>query len=201
MIPRIIFRSVPETTTTEVESYWAGIQDLHPGWQFITYRDPIDATLFPRSSPFWDDCTSGAQLAGLIRLEGMINHGGIWVDSDYEAFRPFDELLEHQAFAAWEDVNVIPDAILGFERNHPALSDMLDEAIRMLPWGAWESGPGVTTRRLQGRADVTLLDPPSFYPVHWSDKTAHTTTELTSKHPESFGWHHYAASWPGSYQG
>lgn len=200
MIPRRLVRTVPTTTTAEVEAFWAHTLDLHPGWETVTHRDPIDPTLFPLTSPHWAACSSGAQLAGLIRLEDLYHHGGIYLDSDMQMFRPLDTLLEHRAFAAWEDGSVIPDAVLGFEAHHPALTAMISDAITLLPHGAWESGPGVTTRNLQGRNDVTLLPPVTFYPVHYLDKG-----ELDSfnpeDHPEAFGMHRWHASWPGSYQG
>jgi len=201
VIPRIVFRSVPRTTSPQVETWWRGVVELTPGWEHITYRDPINPAKFPLTSPHWKRCTSGAQLAGLIRLEALYNHGGVWLDSDVELWRPLDSLLPLHGVAAWEDRNVVPDAVMGFEPEHPVLAGMIAEALRMLGHGAWESGPGVSTRNLVGRDDVLLLPPGSFYPVHWQDKTPHDAEVLRAEQPWAFGWHHYAASWPGSYQG
>lgn len=200
MIPARIVRTVPRNTTAAVEAYWAHALELHPGWESQTWRDPIDPRAFPLTSHAWSRCGSGAQLAGLIRLEDLYHRGGIYLDSDVELFRPLDELLEYQAFAAWEDQNVIPDAVLGFEAHHPALLPMIIEAIDRLPLGAWESGPGVSNRWLRDRDDVTLLPPASFYPVHYLEKVELARFNPTD-HPETYGMHRWAASWPGSYQG
>lgn len=196
MIPRVLHRTVPTETTAEVEAWWDRFQAMHPGWQFRTYRDPIDPALFPRTSPLWARCENGAQKAGLIRLEALVTHGGVYVDSDVEPFRPFDPLLGTQAFCAWEDESTIPDAVLGARAHHPAFEQMLDEAIDAVrrKRGAWESGPGVTTRNLPGRNDVLCLPPGAFYPYHYLAKSQRT--QVT---PESMPWvfcvHHWHGSW------
>jgi hypothetical protein len=82
MIPRRLIRTVPEQTVDEVEGFWSRVVELHPGWEHVTYRDPIDAALFPVTSPLWGRCRSGAQRAGLIRLEALARVGGIYLDSD-----------------------------------------------------------------------------------------------------------------------
>lgn len=201
MIPRRIIRSVPADTSAEVEAWWQKAIGLHPGWTMTTYRDPVNPNHFPISRDAWPLCQNGAQLAGLIRLEALWHLGGIWLDSDVELFRPLDSLLHCSAFAAWEDATTVPDAVLGAVPGHPAIRACLDEALRRIrttdgDWrtgnGAWSTGPGVTTAVLPDRDDVLLLPPPSFFPVHYSEK------DLTRSHepaPFTFGIHHWAASW------
>lgn len=204
MIPRRLVRTVPTDTTVEVEAFWAHAVELHPGWEHVTLRDPIDPGAFPLTSPHWATCTSGAQRAGLIRLEELFWRGGIYLDSDVELYRPLDSLLPVYGFAAWEDANCIPDAVLGFEPMAPVVKDMLDEAVTRLADGAWESGPGVTTRNLAGEADVLLLPPGAFFPYHYSRKRlfdptrpqgAHARTRLPREQPWAFGAHHWHHSW------
>lgn len=201
MIPPRIIRSVPAETPDEIEGWWKIATDLHPGWDMVTFRDPIDPTAFPLTSPVWPLAKSGAQLAGLVRLEALWHTGGVWLDSDVELFKPLTPLLHCDAFAGWEDANVVPDAVLGARAFHPAILACINEAIRRiqtddLDWrtgnGAWSTGPGVTTLVLPTFDDVLLLPPASFYPVHYTDK------HLTRSHvpaPCSFGVHHWNASW------
>lgn len=194
VIPRLIFRSVPEETSEQVERFWAGIGALHVGWKLITYRDPIDPAQFPISSPHWDRCTSGAQRAGLIRLEGLLNHGGIWLDSDVELYRTLDSLLYLSAFAGWEDAKVVPDAVLGAVPGHPAIARCLELAIEVLDQGPWASGPGVTTATLPGRSDVLLLPPGSFYTIHYTERHKLGDAQNLAG-PWSFGQHYWEGSW------
>lgn len=204
MIPRRIIRSVPTDTTEQVEAWFVRAADLHPGWEMVTHRDPIEPWRFPITAPFWPRCQNGAQLAGLIRLEALYSEGGIWLDSDVELFRPLDSLLHCSAFAAWEDANVVPDAVLGAVPQHPAIGACLVDACRRIAtddgdWrtgnGAWSTGPGVTTSILPGRDDVLLLPPGSFFPVHYSEKAL---CAAYTPEPWTFAIHHWAASWlPG----
>lgn len=206
MIPARLIRTVPTDTSDEVEAFWDGAAALHPGWEMVTYRDPIDPVLFPMTSPHWERCTTGAQLAGLIRLEALWHRGGIYIDSDFECFRPFTPLLGVPAFAGWEDAKTVPDAVIGAEPGHLAIGCCLHLAILRLTndkaraddWkqgrGAWSTGPGVTTTTLPGRDDVLLLAPGSLYPYHYTEKQRRHDN-LRALHPYAFGAHHWHASW------
>lgn len=203
MIPPILIRTVPEHTTPEVEGYWDSAMVLHPGWAFITYRDPLDSYLFPITSPYWGRCQSGAQLAGLVRLEALHRLGGVYVDSDVQLFRPLDPLRSLGCFAAWEDDNVVPDAVMGATPGHPAIRACIDLALERIQststdWrtgnGAWSTGPGVTTTVLPTFDGVTLLGPESFFPVHYTEKDQLAGFD-PADHPEAYGLHHWHGSW------
>lgn len=172
LIPRILHRTVPAETTEEVEGWWRKFQALHPGWEYRTYREPIDPDLWPLTADRWGKCQNGAQKAGLIRLEALLTHGGVYVDSDVEPFKSLEPLLSLQAFAAWEDETVVPDAVLGSKPGHPAFEMMIERARAVVQGNgdAWGSGPGVTTECLPGRSDVLLLPPGAFYPHHYLRK-------------------------------
>lgn len=198
-IPRIFHRVVPERTSDEVEGYWAALQELHPGWRFLTHRDPLVPREWPETSSRWRVVTSGASLADLIRLEALWRWGGIYVDSDFEPFASFEPLLPLQAFAAWEDHRTVPNAVMGARREHPAIRLCLDEAKRAVRRSTWDGGPGVTTKVLVGRPDVLLFPPGTFYPVHYRDPDRDAlmaaTDQLRQLQPWALGLHRYAGSW------
>lgn len=199
-LPRLIFRTIPEGPEREdVARWWAGVQALHPGWFCITYQDPLPPSQFPITAPLWDRCVSGAQKAGLIRLEALHRHGGIYLDSDVEVFRNLGPLLQVEGFAAYEDPGVIPDAVLGAKAAHPAIAECLTLACQRLvaasgQWqtdGPWGTGPGVTTTVLAGRDDFLVLPPDSFYRIHYTQKARLGEPPL----PFEFGRHHWHNSW------
>lgn len=190
MIPKILHRTVPEHTTAQVEAWWAKAVELHPDWTHLTWRDPLSPADWPLTSEHWDRCPTGAQKAGLIRLEAILTHGGVYIDSDLELWRPLDPLLPVPFWAQWEDNDTIPDFVFGAERDHPILHELLAAAIDELKHGPWASGPGVFTKLLPGR--VLLLPPQCFAPVHYTqrDKLAdHRPTRY------GFGMHHWHGSW------
>lgn len=194
MIPARMVRTVPEVTSDEVEGFWSEAIRLHPGWQMVTLRDPLDPADFPRTSPHWSRCTSGAQMAGLVRLEAILTDGGVYIDSDVECYRPFDDLLPLGCFAGWEDSQTVPDFVFGATAGHPAIEECMQSAIGCLDEGAWRSGPGVFTAILPNRDDVTLLGPDAFAPYHYTER--HRRHEdHRSRVPSAYAAHHWHGSW------
>lgn len=195
-IPRILHRTVPQETSEQVEAWWAEFERLHPGWDCKTYREVIDPAEWPLTGDLFDRCQNGAQKAGLIRLEALHRDGGVYVDSDCEPFSSLEPYLRCEAFAGWEDTKVVPDAVMGFRKGHPALDEMIAKARASIEGGgdAWLSGPGVSTECLPGRDDVLLLPPGAFYPMHYLDRD---TRELVQaeRPPWSPLMHHYHHSW------
>jgi hypothetical protein len=197
-IPRIFHRVVPEHTSPDVERWWQELQAMHPGWRFLTHRDPLEPREWPETAKHWRRCKTGASLADLVRLEALWRWGGIYLDSDVEPYRSFEPLLPLQAFAAWEDARVVPNAVMGARREHPAIRECIDLAVRAVRKGTWEGGPGVTTRVLVGRPDVLLLPPGSFYPVHYRDPEREALMDSPAtreNNPWAFALHRYAGSW------
>jgi hypothetical protein len=200
-IPRILHRVVPEHTDAQAETWWSEFQAMHPGWEFRTHRDPLDPKDWPISAPHWGKCRNGPQFADLIRLEALVRDGGIYVDQDMQPLRPLDPLLPLHAFAAWEDANSVPNAVLGARTGHPALKEALDLAIERLSVkdrpdrATWAAGPGVTTKVLVGRDDVLVLPPGSFYEVHYRDARERLPNFDKKAAPWAFALHHWWGSW------
>lgn len=195
MIPTRLIRTVPEETTEEVEAWWVQARLLHPHWTHITLRDPVHRSSFPLTSSFWDTCESGAQLADLIRLEELYHRGGVYIDSDYEAWRPFDSLTGLKAFAAWEDEHHVPNAVMGFPPRHPALMDAIDMARLRHDHGTWEAGVGVTTEVFPQHSDIVLFPPGTFYPVHYRVKNLVDWSKVQEQNPWAYGAHRWRHSW------
>jgi mannosyltransferase OCH1-like enzyme len=206
VIPRVLHRTVPEHTNGEVEQWWTEAVDLHPDWQHRTWRDPLNPDDFPLTASSWHRCTSGAQFAGLVRLEVLWHLGGVYIDSDFEPYRPFDPLLGAGCFAGYEDEKVVPDAVIGAEAGHPAIEACLKLALQRInstseDWRtgctAWATGPGVTNTVLRDRCDVLLLPPAAFYPLHYANKHRAKWASVRENNPWSFGAHRWHHSWDG----
>ena len=193
-ISKRLIRTVPEAVDDEQEHLWEIACALHPDWEHITHRDPVDRDLFPMTSKHWDTCESGAQLADLIRAEDLYWRSGIYLDSDVEVLKPLDPLLNTKGFAGWEDENHICNAVMGFEAGHPALREYLELAIQRHGEGTWLAGVGAFTEVMRGRDDVLLLAPGSLYPVHY--RQSMPPTGLVRLHnPWAYTIHHWNHSW------
>lgn len=196
LIPKVFHRTVPADTSAEVEENWGKFVDAHPDWEHRTHREPLDPADWPLTGHLFDKCQNGAQKAGLVRLEALVTHGGVYVDSDVDCWQPWDSLLWVPAFAGWEDETTVPDAVLGSVPHHPVFEAMLLAAVLAVGGGAdaWTSGPGVTTKYLPGRPDVLLLPPGAFYPWHYLQKGT-ATDHSPERDPWCFGPHAWAHSW------
>lgn len=195
MIPSRLVRTVPESTTDDVERYWNWACALHPHWEHITLRDPVNRADFPSTSHLWDSCESGAQMADLIRAEELWRRGGVYIDSDVEVYRSFDPLLGLDGFAGWDCVDYIPNAIMGFHPGHPAIGRVVELAIERHHQGTWPAGVGVTTEVFKGRNDMALLPPGSFYPVFWRDRDRTNWKAVEAQNPWAYCVHRAHHSW------
>lgn len=195
-MPKLIHRTVPAERSPEVDEYWAAFAEMNPGWELKSWEEPLNPDDFPITSPLWPLCDSGAQKAGLIRLELLWSYGGMYVDSDCKPLKPLDPLLGFQVVAGWEDAQCVPDAVIGSAKAHPVICELLNLAAeRILAGaGAWETGPGVTTSILPHRPEVTLLPPGSFYPFHYLEQSR-AGEDFTQTAPWAFMAHMWAHSW------
>jgi hypothetical protein len=188
-------RCVPEHVDPVFDGWWSDLAVLHPGWEMVTYADPIDPDDWPLTGHRHAECVAGAQLAGLIRLEDVYQRGGFYVDADVRPLRSFDPLRRYGCVAGFEDETWIADAVFGAEAHHPAIGAALSRALGMsMSEGPGATGPQSFTKALVGRTDVTLLPPSAFYPCFYTakDECAGITAET---HPDSYCVHVWAFSW------
>jgi len=66
-----------------------------------------------------------AFVSDYIRFWVLEKEGGIYLDTDTEVLKSFDDLLPHQAFFGQTKDGVTAAGVIGAEVNHPAISDML----------------------------------------------------------------------------
>lgn len=194
--PRVLHRIwLDEPVPDRFEGYWQGLQALHPDWEFVTWDDS-SVLGWLRCSAEFAQATTHAGRSDVLRYEVLAEHGGVYVDTDVEGLRPFDDLLDGRPFAGWEDERMICPTVMGGPAGHPALQELVSDLPRWFrryqghPPNR-QTGPYYLTMRWRWREDVRLLEPPAFYPVHWSEKR-----KLGGPYPpESYAVHHWAAGW------
>jgi len=62
-----------------------------------------------------------------IRLHALVEHGGIYLDTDVELFKSLNSFLHHEAFTGIEAVGQIATAILGSSKGNALFQDFLKE--------------------------------------------------------------------------
>jgi FkbM family methyltransferase len=192
MIPHIIHFSVPRHINPSQQAAIDLAQQQNPGWEIKVWQDPINPSGF-RLAKYWANVNSGAQLADLIRLEVVFRHGGIYLDSDIRVVRSLDGLARHcDFFVCSENGNVATNAAFGAVAGHPALDRLICELLESPPdWSLGPeitTGPGLFTRVLKWRKDITILPRVTFYPYY-----VHELPKPPG--PATYGVHLWAGSW------
>lgn len=67
-----------------------------------------------------------AFVSDFIRVCALKHYGGVYMDSDYELFKPIDKFLQHRAFTGYEIPSIPITAIMGSEANHPWVLKILN---------------------------------------------------------------------------
>ena len=195
MIPNILHRVAIGTPPESAERWWAKFKVLHPTWTLMTHTD--DPNNFPRTAPHWANCKKVAQQADLMRYEVLQQYGGVYVDWDVEPYKALDPFLGLQGFVACEAHDRAGNAVLGFEKDHPALEEILRVALKVADSNSpdiFAGGPVAVSKVCFGRGDVLTLPAGSFYQMDFSDRHR-TTRDGMFNFPWVYGVHRINASW------
>ncbi len=200
-IPRIFHRiwlGGPEPV-----HHWQWMQSWrrhHPGWRIVTWTDHNLPPL--RNQAYFDRATSLAQRSDIARYELLARFGGVYLDTDMEAFRPIDALLEGvEFFCAYEDEVWLNIAILGCLAHNGVMRTLVGELPASFEGNVGasineQSGPQFFTRvvnRLRsdpGGAPVAVFPSALFYPYHFSEPR-----RAGEAFPDAYAAHHWSQSW------
>ncbi|WP_457331814.1 glycosyltransferase family 32 protein [Rhizobacter sp. P5_C2] len=199
MIPTVFHQIWIHRDRPELPAEFAALRDswlrLHPGWRYRLWNlGNLDFA--PRRPELIAQCSSYAQMADVLRLEILLAHGGVYLDTDFECFRPIDALVAPaRVFACSENGSAISTGILGAEPGAALVERLLMSLParigRAMP--NQETGPGHVTRELlRGGFDgtLTLFPTPFFYPYASGEPRA-----TAQSHPQAYAAHHWAHSW------
>lgn len=123
-----------------------------------------------------------AFVADFIRLQKLLEFGGIYLDTDILVLKPFDDLLVEKCFFGAEDENFINASIIGSTKNHPFLKLCLEQYNKIdlsgdLIWSGITI-PRIITRNFRANYNfssrfnriikinnLTVFPPSFFYPL------------------------------------
>jgi hypothetical protein len=109
-----------------IEKCLASWQEKLSDYEFILW----DTNRFKLKSNIWVqqafESKKYAFAADYIRLYAVYHYGGIYLDTDIEVFKSFNDLLDRPYFIGTEDNAVIEAAVFGAEKNKGWLKICLD---------------------------------------------------------------------------
>lgn len=211
MIPKIIHYvwvggELPEKQCSLVETW----RSHNPDFEFRFWGErnidfSIPAVAQAYSQRRW------ATVSDIVRLSAILNHGGIYLDTDFEARRSFGPLLGESCFFGFQaeshPTDWVGNGFFGAVPDHwfirKAYARVL--AIRSLPLGLdrpTKYGPKLITKLLRedGLAlysergvrvkDIFIHPTGAFYPIPWD-----APAEGREISPDSYAVHLWERSW------
>jgi hypothetical protein len=140
---------------------------LHPAWAVITWGDDDLDWLANRAE--FDRAERYTTKANIARYEIIHREGGLYIDCDFEALRPIDELLEGASLVVGEDRSgMMNNVFFAASAGRPVLAYAIEKlprsfAARFHDHLVANTGPRFGTRCLR-RASVRYEVTPTMVP-------------------------------------
>ena len=114
-----------------------------------------------------------AHRADVVRLQTLIEHGGIYLDADVLVHRSFDDLLNHQTVLGEEGVHAhwgLANAVILAEPRAPFLCRWLDE-YRSFRGEVWNEHSVQLPKKLASEhpSEITVLPSNAFFWPLWTE--------------------------------
>lgn len=181
------------------QDFGASFSHHHPGWELRTWTDTNLPPL--QNQETFDRATSFAMRADIVRYELLWRMGGVYVDTDFEALRNLEPLIDDiECFLALEDTRWIAIGLIGSRPGHPFMRRLVDElpgSVASHPGRAANvvTGPQFVTRTYDTvsaavRRSVALLPAALVYPYHFSEPE-----RARDEFPHAYAVHHWAKGW------
>lgn len=128
-----------------------------------------------------------AGASNVVRLKAVLDHGGMYLDTDIEPLKPIDNILVYSAIAARQDGDRLCNAFFGAEAGHPWIRWQWDRVDQQKGIPAYW---GVDLMSAAPRAGVTIVPSEVCYPYLWD-----APAEKRVPHEASQVVHHWEGSW------
>lgn len=145
-----------------------------------------------------------AFVSDYVRLWVLVNHGGIYMDTDVEVVKPLDSFLRHEAFSGFESDGDMPTGIMGCRKGFPLFQTLLDDyegRSFLRPDGTLDVTTNVVyitraclEKGLVRDGKMQTVAGFALYPKDWFCPKSHETGIITTSE-NTHTIHHFAGSW------
>ena len=116
---------MPELVQTCIASW----RTYMPDWKYQLWsEDNFDVSAAPRYVQEAYAAKKYAFVSDYVRLWALVQYGGLYMDVDFEVYKPFDDLMEqYDAFAGYEGSkrNPVMMGVIATKAHHPWIQGML----------------------------------------------------------------------------
>jgi len=191
---------LPESAKKCIESW----RKFCPDYEIIEWNETnCDLRNYPYAQEAYD-AGKWAFVTDVVRLDVLVQHGGIYMDTDVEVLKSLDDILGYDAVSGFETASQIPTGLMACKKEHPLFVELLQnyaQAHFILEGGGYDLTTNVKritetcmkyglqlNNTLQTINGFTLFPKEYFCPKDY-DSNACTITENT------YTIHHFDGSW------
>lgn len=181
----------------------AGWRRLHPDWEYRLWGAGDVPAL--RNQDLYDRAEElcpgfeGQLRSDVLRYELLLEHGGVWVDTDFQCLQAIDDLLDGvSCFAAWEiQGRVANNAILGCEPGNAFMARLVENLPASVLSGksirpSKISGPHYLTAQYRGHeAELTVFPQAWFYAVACNELDRLATPPAPEERARHWWWNQH----------
>ncbi len=144
-----------------------------------------------------------AFISDYVRLQKLHEHGGIYLDTDIEVIRDFDDLLVKDVFLGQEIPGRLNTAVLGCQKGNSFVQKcLLEMGDRHSSGKAFLIAPELATFVFEGNnsfGNVTVMPVHSFYPYNPYASDSLGVLMYSDIKKDTYAIHHWGKAWNESF--
>jgi mannosyltransferase OCH1-like enzyme len=190
---------------SEYRRFTESWQRFHPGWEYRLWTDK-DAEEFDMvNRDMFEKSNSNGQKSDIFRYEILYKYGGIYIDTDFECLKPFDDLLYLDFFTSsgYTDKVELYIGLIACTPFHPIIEACLTNMQGVHPHNSTmdvfrTTGSFFFTKCffdevIKDMRGTVAFPPPFFYP--FPNNVRQDPEPYKYVRPFSYAIHHWAVSW------
>ena len=223
-IPRIIHQTWKDQNIPQhFKSYVRSWQKNHPSWEYRLWDDAANRhfiqTQYSWFLPIYDNYSLNIQRADVIRYFILYTYGGLYVDLDFECFKPVDPLLadnvcvlatESPKHSRWHGIDpIVSNAFMASIPKHPFFYTVMKVLITDTPvqtdldrFVLETTGPLMLSRvfeKYQDHDDMALLSSRYLFPLDMNEAeqvlAGLWSDKIDQALKNAYGVHYHCGSW------
>jgi mannosyltransferase OCH1-like enzyme len=212
MIPKIIHQIwLGPPISTELSDYISQWRVMYPDYIHILWNeDLVDKTniIYGDIKKYYSGDYHPVFKSDILRFKILQNIGGIYIDTDFQPLKRFDEsILEYEFFSAIQNNNEVATGFMGSVPDGEFITNTNKSLYCNIPnfsVSQWSneihkvSGPEWFDKFCRSfdfnNPRYKFFDPKYFYPYSWLEKEL-KNTDWRIHSPESYAVHHWKGSW------
>lgn len=210
MIPKIIHycwfgrKPIPNTVKCYIDSW----RNYLPDFQIVEWSEDnfdVNASLFSQQAY---NLKKFAFVSDFARIWILHRFGGLYLDTDVEILKPFDEFMLNDFFMGYESETQLGTSVIGSVANHPLLGEILKyyENVNFIDCDSHLNATPNTViisnlfRNLGYDMNNKLFKSNgiAFYPMEYFSPLILSTNRLNLT-VNTYSIHHYTGTWAPKY--